>query len=103
MDSWALIAAVRGIRIVAYNTYNRRKRGNNAKEEEEASPSHFERLPSEVALKVLSQLKCKTLMASIPQVGKLWRALCHGIQNVHLDFSWWKEKDRWEILVGRES
>ena len=88
---------------MAYNTYNRRKRGNNAKEEEEASPSHFERLPSEVALKVLSQLKCKTLMVSIPQVGKLWRALCHGIQNVHLDFSWWKEKDRWKILVGRES
>ena len=81
----------------------KRKEGNdeNEKEEEKASPSHFERIPPEVVLKVLSQLKGKTLMVSIPQVCKLWRAVCHDIKNVHLDFSWWKGREvPVEVLVG---
>jgi len=79
-------------RIMEERCGKKRKEGKDEKEKEEekASPSHFERLPPEVVLKVLSQLKGKTLMVSIPQVCKLWRALCHDIKNVHLDFSWWK-------------
>lgn len=46
-------------------------------------------LPDEVVLIIFSNLDAKTLMVSIPQVCKLWRTLCQGIQDVRLDFSWW--------------
>eukprot|EP00729_Bicosta_minor_P003038 gene3038-biopygen25855 len=49
---------------------------------------HVERMPPEVMLKILSQLDGKTLVVAVPQVCKLWRALCQDIRNVHLDFSW---------------
>ena len=57
----------------------------NEEEEEEPSPLSFDWIPPEVVLKVLSQLKGKTLMASVPQVCKRWRTLCQDIRKVHLD------------------
>ena len=55
----------------------------------DAPVSHFEQIPPEVLLKVLSLLDGKTLMVSVPQVCHRWRAACAAIRNVHLDFSWW--------------
>ena len=54
-------------------------------EEEDAPP--IEWLQDEILCIVFSQLDAKTLMVSVPQVCKLWRALCQDIQDVHLDFS----------------
>eukprot|EP00729_Bicosta_minor_P023763 gene23763-biopygen18357 len=54
----------------------------------QAEMCHVERMPPEVMLKILSQLDGKTLVVAVPQVCKLWRALCKDIRNVHLDFSW---------------
>ena len=51
--------------------------------------SHIQRMPPEVLLKVLSQLDAKTMVVAVPQVCRQWRALCHDIRNVHLDFSWY--------------
>ena len=62
--------------------------------------SHFDRIPPEVVLKVLSQLDGKTLMVSVPQVCKRWRALCQDIRNVHLDFRWWRGTVPAEVLAG---
>ena len=67
---------------------------------EEASPSHFDRIPPEVVLKVLSQLDGKTLLVSVPQVCKRWRTLCQDIRNVHLDFRWWGGNVPAEVLAG---
>ena len=74
--------------------------GEDANEPEEPSPSHFKRIPPEVLLKVLSLLDGKTLMVSIPQVCKRWRALCQDIRNVHLDCSLWKGVVPVEVLAG---
>lgn len=57
-------------------------------EEEDAPPIAW--LQDEILCIVVSQLDAKTLMVSVPQVCKLWRALCQDIQDVHLDFSWWR-------------
>ena len=62
-------------------------------------------LPNEMLLIIISQLDGKTLMVSIPQVCKLWRSVCQDVENVHLDFSWWREKDKGnhvpvEVLSG---
>ena len=69
--------------------------------EEEERMQPIERLPDEVLYIVFSQLDAKTLMVSIPHVCKLWRALCHDILEVHLDFSWWGEKDEDGDLEGK--
>ena len=60
----------------------------------------MEHLPPEVVLKVLSQLNGKTLMVSIPQVCKRWRAMCQEIRNVHLEFSWVNARVPVEVLDG---
>ena len=52
--------------------------------------SHIERLPNEVLHDILSRLDGKTLLVCIPQVCRRWRAVCQGIQGVHLVFSWWR-------------
>ena len=65
--------------------------GGAEKEEEDAPP--IEWLQDEILCIVFSNLDAKTLMVSVPQVCKLWRALCQDIQDVHLDFSWWCKKD----------
>jgi len=59
--------------------------GGDEVEEEDAPPIAW--LQDEILCIVVSQLDAKTLMVSIPQVCKLWRALCQDIQDVHLDFS----------------
>ena len=53
----------------------------------------IEWLPNEIMNIIFSNLNAKTLMVSIPQVCKRWRALCQDVENVHLDFSWWGEID----------
>lgn len=59
--------------------------GDEEEEEEDIPP--IEWLQDEVLCIVFSNLDSKTLMVSVPQVCKLWRALCQDIQDVHLDFS----------------
>ena len=59
-------------------------------------------MPDEILLKVLSLLFGMTLMRSAPQVCKRWRKLCPSIKNVHLDFSWWGEKDEWGRFNGKK-
>ena len=70
----------------------------------DAPVSHFEQIPPEVLLKVLSLLDGKTLMVSVPQVCHRWRAACAAIRNVHLDFSWWgglwEDRIPVEVLAG---
>lgn len=56
-------------------------------EEEEEDIPPIEWLQDEVVCIVFSNLDSKTLMVSVPQVCKPWRALCQDIQDVHLDFS----------------
>ena len=72
----------------------------NGEEEEASSPAHFNWIPPEVVLKVLSQLDGKTLMVSVPQVCKRWRTLCQDIRNVHLDFRWWGGNVPAQVLAG---
>ena len=71
-------------------------------EEEEEDAPPIEWLQDEILCIVFSNLDAKTLMVSVPQVCKLWRALCQDIQDVHLDFSWWGKKNRWGILEGKD-
>ena len=59
-------------------------------------------VPMELMVMILTHLDAKTLMVSIPQVCKLWRALCQDIQDVHLDFRWWGEKNSWGFLEGKD-
>ena len=82
------------------NARGKGKENVKVKEEEEASPPSFDRIPPEVVLKVLSQLDGRTLMVVVPQVCKRWRALCQDIRNVHLDFRWWPGNVPAEVLAG---
>ena len=59
-------------------------------------------LQDKVLCIVFSNLDDNTFLVAIPQVCKLWWALCQDIQDVHLDFSWWGEKNRWGILEGKD-
>eukprot|EP00729_Bicosta_minor_P032568 gene32568-biopygen30351 len=67
-----------------------KRAGGEEEEEEDVDVPHIEWLQDEVLCIVFSQLDPKTLMVSVPQVCKLWRAVCQDIQDVHLDFSWWR-------------
>eukprot|EP00729_Bicosta_minor_P032579 gene32579-biopygen23364 len=61
----------------------------------------IEWLQDEVLCIIFSNIDAKTLMVSIPQVSRLWRALCQDILDVRLDFSWWDEKDDDGHLEGK--
>lgn len=69
---------------------------------EGAGTTTIAEMPDEILLKVLSLLFGMTLMRSAPQVCKRWRKLCPEIKNVHLDFSWWGEKDEWGRFNGKK-
>ena len=62
----------------------------------------IEWLQDEILCIAFSNLDIKTAMVSVPQVCKLWRALCKDIQDVHLAFSWCGKKDEDGDLEGKD-
>ena len=64
-------------------------------------PAPIEWLQDGVLCIIFATLDAKTLLVSIPQVCKLWRALCQDVENVHLDFRWWGGEDEYGNLVAR--
>ena len=47
-----------------------------------------------------SYLDAKTLIVAVPQVSKLWRAMCPDVQGVHLDLRWCNGEVPGEVLAG---
>lgn len=71
------------------------------REEEVEVRVTIEWLQDEVLCIIFSNLDTKTLVVIIPQVCKLWRAVCQDVEGVHLDFSWWREKDEYGGQLAR--
>lgn len=62
-----------------------RKRGEEEEEQEEEEEATIELLQDEVLCTIFSHLDTKTLMLSIPQVCRVWRAVCQDMVDMHLD------------------
>lgn len=69
-------------------------------EDEEGDFQPIELVQDEVLCIIFSYLDAKTLIVSVPQVCKLWRAMCQDVQDVHLDLRWCKGGVPCEVLTG---